>query len=311
MLRKLACIILSIVLPFIPLISGYTESSLPVDSGIAWLMELYKYDFPDGIAHAMRSSFRPQAFDCGPAQVALQEVLYDGIWLYTSATVTPTNPEKTLIMPRGAGIDCLVAGGYGENLRNDPRSFLEAALQDQKQLLLVSINPLEFDNLPCYFVDHRQDNGDQSTLFSGAPLAGMEEALTIHLSIQLELIDPSTGITTHTDAYAFPVAIRRVGPVSKRDYQSDQEDFPFHSLSLIQTPLTVYSFPEVPEGEMESSYEFSLLDADLIPIPRGRVPEGYAWVLPELPEKLNVQIETRDARDPGAMAFFVAVDVEQ
>jgi len=291
--------------------SGYTESSLPVDSGITWLMKLYKYDFPDGIAHAMRSSFRPQAFDCGPAQITLQEVLYDGVWLYTSATVTPTNPEKTLIVPRSAGLDDFVAGGYGENLRNDPRSFLEAALQDQKQLLSVSIYPLEYNKLPYYFTDHRQDNGDQSTLFSGAPLAGMEEALTIHLSIQLELFDPSTGITTHTDDYVFPIAIQRVGPVSKRDYQAGHEDFPFHSLSLIQAPLTVYSFPEGSEGEMEISYHLSLLDADLIPIPRGRVPGEYSWFLSELPEELNVQIEARYADTPGKIVPFFAVDAGQ
>ena len=305
--RKLACIILSIVLPFVPLISGYTESSLPVDSALAWLMDLYGYNFPDGIAHAMRSSFHPQAFDCGPAQITLQEVLYDGVWLYTSATVTPTNPEKTLIVPRSAGLDDFVAGGYGENLRNDPRSFLEAALQDQKQLLWVSIYPVEYEKAPLYFTDHRQDDGDQSTLFSGAPLAGMEEALTIHLSIQLELIDPSTGITTHTEAYAFPVAIQRVGPVSKRDYQADQEDFRFRSISLIQTPLTVYSFPEVSEGKMEICYHFSLFDADLIPIPRGRVAEGFAWILQELPEKLNVQIESCDGQALGIIVPFFAV----
>ena len=203
--------------------------------------------------------------------MTLQEVLYDGIWLYTSAIVTPTDPATTLIMPASADIQDFVYGGYNENLRIDPRRFIEAALQDQKDLQRVSVYPVEFDQLSYYFLDHRQDAGDQSTVFSGAPLGGMEETLSAHLSVRLDLFDPLSSTFTHTDIYEFPITIQRIGSIDQRDYSTDHASFPFHSLSLIQTPLTVYAFPE---GKMESSYHLHCWMTTLLPYRAARRQTG-------------------------------------
>ncbi len=300
-LRGLACLFLCIALPLAAMTSGCAEASSPTESGIAWLMELYGYKPPEEAIHAMRESFQPQAFDCGLAQVTLQEVLYDGVWLYTSATVTPTDPETTLILPDGAGIDDLVAGGYGENLRSDPRSYRAAALEDGKELLLVRVYPLEFNQAGYYYTDLRQDAGDQSTLLGAAPLGGLEEALTLHLSIQLESIDPSTGKVLSTSNLEFPIDIRRIGAINRREYQTDREDVPFRSLHLIQTPLTVYALPE---GDLRNDKAFSLLDMDFTPVQRDMLDGGYTYVLADLPEKLHVQLGLPDEGTGGSIVLF-------
>ena len=224
MMKKIACFTLGIVLCLVALPYCCSESGWPADSGLVWLGKLYNYGWSDSDIDEMQASFHRQTFDCGSVQVALNEVLYDGAWLYTSAVVTPTDPETTLIMPGGTGLDCLVAGGYQENLRDDSRTFQAAAIEDQKELILVHINPVEFDDQPePYFTDHRQDAGDQSTMFSGAPVGWMGEEVTIHLSIRISLVDPLTGESTHIDTYEFPVEVHRVGSMSNLVVETIEE----------------------------------------------------------------------------------------
>ncbi len=309
-MRRIACFILSIIINLVGLQCSRGESILPTDSNIAWLMGLYSFDLPDGVINAMQASFRPQAFDCESVQVTLQEVLYDGVWLYTSAFVTPTDPETALIMPGSASMSDFVAGGYQENLRSDRRSFQVAAMQDKKDLIIVYILPMEFEQAPYFFLDHRQDVGNQSTVFSGAPVGWMDEALTIHLSIRLELVDPSTGTYTPIDTYEFPVDVQRVGPINSREYHTDQKDLPFDFLSLIQTPLSVYAFPIWKSEVAESSYRFTLLDNDFVRVTRGAPPDSNTYSLLELPDELNILINIQDERTRGKMVPFFAADAE-
>ncbi len=309
-MRRIACFILSIIINLGGLQFSRGESILPTDSNIAWLMGLYSFDLPDSVIKAMQASFRPQTFDCGSVQVTLQEVLYDGVWLYTSAFVTPTDPETTLIMPGSANMGDFVAGGYQENLRSDQRSFQVAAMQDKKDLIIVYILPVEFEQAAYFFLDHRQDAGNQSTVFSGAPVGWMDEALTIHLSIRLELVDPSTGTYMPIDTYEFPADVQRVGPINSREYYTDQEALPFDFLSLIQTPLSVYAFPTWKSEVAESSYRFTLLDNDFIRVTRGAPPDSNTYILLELPDELNVLINMHDERTQEIMVPFSATDVE-
>ncbi len=304
---KIACFILSVLLCLAtPPCSAETVSS--ADSDIAWLMELYDFHLPESVINGMHASFPRQIFDCGPVQVELREVLYDGIWLYTSAAVTPTDPGTTLIMPASAGLDDFVAGGHHEKLRKDPRSFQEVAIQDQKEIVCVDVSSTEYSQLAYYFGDHRQDTGEQSTIFSGAPVSWMDEARTFHLSIRLDIIDPSNGISVPAGTYEFPVEVKRVGSLITREYNANEDDIPFNTLRLIQTPLSVYAFPEWKSEAAQSSYRFTLLDSHLISISHGAPPNANTYSLPELPDKLSVQLKSQDEHTRETTVLFSAVD---
>ena len=216
-MRKAACFIMSILFIIGSVQCGYAESMTQTDSALAWLMELYEYDLPDSITDDMRAFFTPLEFDCGTVQVTLDEVLYDGEYLYTSARVMPVDSTTTLIMPASALVEDFVAGGYHENLRSDPRSFMEAAVQDQKTLLMVEVHPVEFDRAEYYFLDHRQDAGDQTTVFSGASVGWIGEAPTIHLLITVTPYDPSADTIMEMVSFEFPVEIQRVGTIGYED----------------------------------------------------------------------------------------------
>lgn len=132
-------------------------------SGIAWYLNLQGYNLPHVLEKGMYALYMPRTLDCGEVQVTLQEVLYDGYWIFTVASVTPTSSKKTLVMPGSAGADESVSGGNGEKSGLDSRTFREAATEDGKRLLSVYVYPKEFDYLPFYFLDHRQDENDSST----------------------------------------------------------------------------------------------------------------------------------------------------
>lgn len=310
-MRRIACFILGIMINLAGPQCSRGEPLLPTDCSIAWLMGLYSFDLPDSVIQAMHASFSPQAFNCGSVQVTLEEILYDGVWLYTSAIVTPTDPDTALIMPGSANMGDFVAGGYQENLRSDLRSFQVAALQDKKDLICVYILPVEFEQVAYFFLDHRQDAGNQSTVFSGAPVGWMDEDQTFHLSIRLELVDPSTGTYTPKDTYEFPVEVQRVGPINSAEYHTDQDDLPFDFLSLIQTPLTVYAYPTWKSEAAENSYRFTLLDHGFTRALRGAPPDTNTYSMLGLPNELNVLISLNDERTQGIVVPFYSASVEE
>lgn len=142
-------------------------------------------------------------------------------------------------MPSSADINDFVAGGYRENLRDDSRSFLEAATEDKKVLLYVNVYPEEFDQIEYYFTDHRQDAGFQSTVFSGAPVGWMDDTVTINLLVQVDRINLLTGEATRINLYKFPVVVNRIGLIYSETYDAIQDNCPIASLNMIQTPLSV------------------------------------------------------------------------
>lgn len=100
----------------------------------------------------------------------MKEVLCDDSWIYTAATVIADDENDTIIVPSSAGLDDLFAGGYLECFRDAPRTFQEAAQKDHKALQRVKAIPEEFQESDYFFEDHRQYAGEQSTIYSEAPI---------------------------------------------------------------------------------------------------------------------------------------------
>lgn len=184
-MKKAILIILTMLLTANRILPERAIADETIRSGIAWYLDLQGYPMQHAVKEGLHAFYMPQQEDCGDVQVTLQEVLYDGYWIYTSASVVPTSSETTLVMPGSAGMDERVSGGNGEKSRMDIRTFREAATEDGKRLLSVYVYPKEFDYLPFYFLDHRQDANDSSTLLSGSRLLAPSGTITIHGSVQI------------------------------------------------------------------------------------------------------------------------------
>lgn len=278
--------------------AGISESAETEWVGIPWLMSIYGYEMDQSLVDEMHDNFQAQTFDCGKAQVTLREVLYDGVWMFTAATVVPTAGEDVIILPASADIEDFIAGGYQESLRDDQRTFLKAALEDYKQLLYVEIISDEYEESDFYFEDHRQDPGEQSTLYSGGPVLLPEDENVIHLTIQISLISPETEEESDPETYSFPVEIHRTAS-RKKSYHTAESNVPFDSVTLVITPLATHALPEWKTQELKETVGFQLLDSSGELFPKGIPQDSTTCFLTEFPDQFIVRLEEDDenARD--------------
>lgn len=308
-MSKMIALIISAILCILPLSRSCCEVVKVDDSDIAWLMELYGYSLPATVIQTMHASFAPQIFPCGDVQITLTEILYDGIWLYTAATAVPTHPETTLIMPGSAELNDFIAGGYGEDLREDSRSFEQAAIQDGKDIIRVFLYPTEFYDASYYYLDHRQDVGSQSTLLGGAPGNWMDENMTIHLYIQLDHIDVAENKSRLPEIYEFPVEIKRLGSVESKIFRSVQDDdTPVTLVELVQTPLTVYANIQWKNKIYRDNAQYTLLNNSLEPFERGAPPDGNTYSMAKLPQEIYIKLNTGYAQEQESILPFSAIE---
>ena len=162
-IRKVALI--AIFLLCLPLAAfAAPNTNADDDSYLARYMTRYDYVLPQTIIDQIQVYFTPQEADCDLIRVRFDEILYDGQWMYTSASVWPQNPNEVIVMPGDVQKNDLVTGSYDEKLQNDMRSFESVAKEDGKQLLCVYAYMKEFDDIGEYFLDHFQKANGVSVL---------------------------------------------------------------------------------------------------------------------------------------------------
>ena len=255
--------------------------------GISWLHRQYGFSMNREFLDEMHGSFREETFNCGLVQVTLKEILCDGIWMYVTSVAAPT-ADDVIILPCDADLGDFVSGGYGEEMRDDHRTFLEAAREDRKNLLWIEAMPEEYLNADFCFIDHRQDAEERTTLFSGAPVMTGKDMDVIHYTVKIYLINPDDGKILSSEEYSFPITF----PVSVSEemiYQSLLEDVPFNRITLVKTPLASYAFPN-----REAEMDYVLLDGN------GNewepaIPEDTSTLLmDEFPDKIIVRFYADD-----------------
>lgn len=300
-MKRILCALVSLLLVWMQLPCCYaTSQDAPGESDLSWLMGVYDDTLPQDIATFAQTNFQPLTVDEEGIIVSIQEILYDGVWLFTSVTANPSS-DDIIIVPFEAEVNDLIAGGYGENLRDDSRTFLEAAQEDQKNLLLVSVMPAEYEQADFYFLDHRQDAGSQSTLFSGAPVALQGDNLTIHIAIETTLISYSTGETLSEARHEYPVTIKSLSTYNEKEYLPATEDAPFEKLLLVQTDLATYVYPSWKESQTETVPEYVLTDAEGNPYPTGIPQDATSCTLDVLPDTVYVQFTEETGETYSAM----------
>lgn len=285
-IRKVALIaILLLCLPLAAFAAPNTNAD--DDSYLAQYMTRYDYVLPQTIIEQIQVNFTPQEADCDLIRVRFDEILYDGQWMYTSASVWPQNPDEVIVMPGDVQKNDLVTGPYDEKLQNDMRSFESVAKEDGKQLLCVYDYMKEFDDIGEYFLDHFQKANGESVLMSGARMAGGCKAIKATWSIKVYDVDLETGKYSLLGEYLFPMKILPLQPYAERTYRvvSGEKDL-FESVVLAYTPLNTYVFPQWKEKQDRPRFSIALVDANDTPFSQGVPLAADTYVLDTLPNEI-------------------------
>lgn len=285
-IRKVALI--AIFLLCLPLAAfAAPNTNADDDSYLAQYMTRYDYVLPQTIIEQIQVNFTPQEADCDLIRVRFDEILYDGQWMYTSASVWPQNPNEVIVMPGDVQKNDLVTGPYDEKLQNDMRSFESVAKEDGKQLLCVYAYMKEFDDIGEYFLDHFQKANGESVLMSGARMAGGCKAIKATWSIKVYDVDLETGKYSLLGEYLFPMKILPLQPYAERTYRvvSGEKDL-FESVVLAYTPLNTYVFPQWKEKQDRPRFSIALVDANDTPFSQGVPLAADTYVLDTLPNEI-------------------------
>lgn len=277
----------------------FTVASASSDgSDLAQYMTRYDYVLPQAIAERIQVNFIPQEADCGPVRVRFDEILYDGQWMYTAASVWPQNPDEVIIMPGDTQKEDLVTGCYDETTRNHNRSFEYVAKEDTKQLLCVYAYMKEFANIGEYFLDHAQKADDVSVLMSGAQLAGGSKTVEVTWLIQVYDVDVKTGKYNLLNDYLFPMTIQPLQPYIEREYRIiNGECGLFDSVVLAYSPLNTYIFPKWKNKQDELDFAIALIDEGGTPVLQGVPLAADTYALDSLPDEMFLIVTNRQTNE--------------
>jgi hypothetical protein len=299
-MKKRAILLLVAMLISICICSFITASAEEKDLAIGRYMELYGYDLPQSVKEKATALFEPFTMDCGEVTAIVNEILYDGCWLYTVADIVPKDPARILILPGSAFVGDLVSGSYEEKERTDKRTFIKAAKEDGKRLLAVYAYPKEFDMLGAYFMDHFQEAEDTSILLSGANLLADTETITVTWSIQVYEVDLITMKYSLIDEYTQPLVIKPLAPIIEKQYiASGAKQTPFDSVYLVQSGLTTYVHPMWRAEEDAYRFETMLFNNEMKEIPNGAPPEAGTVAFEQLPKAVYIQLRDLETGTNG------------
>lgn len=221
---------------------------------------LYGYEFPPLADQAKAVDEANPTLTVSGVQVTLKQLVYDGVWVLTTAAATPENPQEVVIMPGSANPRDRYAGMNEEARRTETRSFLELAKQENRRLLAVYVYPKEFDEQSAYFIDHLQDSDDRSLLVAGCDF-GMpsETPLSLHWMVQVYEVDVATQAYTLLEEKLLPLTLQPM-PSTATAYATAGGSAPLTGCTLLRTALTTYVFPQWKDGTDPYAYGITPLD---------------------------------------------------
>lgn len=253
------------------------------ESMIARYMESYNgFHIPSSIINEMKASFPELTVEYDGISVHINELIYDGIWMYTAAAVSPINGNETLILPGSASVEDLVCGMNGEDERNDQRTFIEAAKEDQKQLLAVYVYPKEFDEVGSYFLDHFQLANNISILLSGANVSSLGKNISITWIVEIYRVDLNTGkylLSSRLESDPEKIEERALYDLT---YEvSNETNTLFHTVHFLYNKLNCYIWIDNMSNEELASHDLVLLDSQGNLINAGMPPETNSFSIDE------------------------------
>lgn len=232
----------------------------------------------------------PIVVETNDVKVTVREIVYDGIWLYTSADICAISPESVLVMPGSAAIGDPCSGLNGELDVEDKRSFKTAAFEDGKRLLAVYVYPKEFDELGEYFLDHFQRSGGVSTFLSGARMSTENDPAFLTLSIQVYEVDLQSGkYTLLEEMLSNTQVVYPYVAVERQEYVPNDESAPFDSVLMLKSGIAIYVQPML-EGAPCENIDFSCYSKDGERILHGAALDLRALSLTDFPDQITLNV---------------------
>lgn len=258
-MKRLLCLTMALCMALTLTVSSLAqETEDPFD--LTDYLLIYGYELPTMDTATLLSAEATAPVTVAGIQVTLQQVVYDGVWMLTSAAAIPENPQEVVLMPGSSSVGDKYAGMYNEGLRTETRSFLELAKQENRRLLAVYAYPKEFDVYGSYFMDHLQDSGDLSLLVAGCNFVAPSDApMTLHWMVQVYEVDVDTQAYTLLEEKLLPLTLQPM-PSTATVYTATDNSTRLTGCTVLRTALTTYVFPAWEAGTDPYAYGTTLLD---------------------------------------------------
>ena len=236
-------------------------------------------------------TMKPEYIDSEGIDICIQEVLYDGVWAYSTVYVHPQRGQSITIVPGGADpMDETTTGSEGEIL-----SFLDVARQNGNRLLAVYCYPQEFDSQGTYFMDYVETTDEAFYLISGCNIPLRKDSIPLSMMLEIYEIDPDT---LHYQLVAQKkLRSKTYSPffrMEKYDYHTEEDSNLFETVTLLKTGITSYLYINWRNSDDAGIRNIIPLTENMEMIPSGYSLDAHAVYLTEIPEVINIRISDED-----------------
>lgn len=239
----------------------------------------------------LSTASEPLVLEYEDVRITIDELLYDGLWMFAAAKIAPLDPDEVLVIPGSASPNDAVAGIYGENARDDDRSFIDAAKEDGKRLLSVYAYPTAY--VGEYAMDYRQLPNDVSAFLSCGEVNSDGNSAVITWSIEIYEIDLDT--MRSSELLVTESEPQEVYPIREpllHEYQLvSNTDAPFVSLTVMESALTTYVLPRWADEEDRYMFSINALDEYGQPLQYGLALDTRSVLLTDIPNTLIIEID--------------------
>lgn len=274
-------------------------------SGIQDFVSLYGGKIPDELMQKVKATFVPITVQTDDVTVTIAEAMYDGRFLCLSAEAMPKDPDKVMIVPGSSGLDEPLSGGYPDKERDDNRSYLDAAKEDGKRLLMVSF---VVDGHEQTYCDHFQRADSRSTLITGIDGIPFLDEAEVKWQIIVREVNLSTGDGEPDALFEKhePITIPLLSDVRSQSYTTSDTTSPLKTFQLFMTGIATY-IDYISIDQDPTNYSFSLTDAAGYPYSDAMLLTPNAFLMDDLPEVLMLSIQGMDDSAPSdPIEFSVA-----
>lgn len=277
-----------------------------VDSNVNEYLEItsffHSYDpefqLPLTVSENTNIRWEPIKITYGPIQISINEVLYDGYWMFTAANVMSMN-ESIIIMP-GASYPT-------DFYKNTDDTYLNVAERNNRYLTAVYVYPAYFDQLGSYFLDSI-DHGDSGvTCLSGANWISDRKAVDVLWTVEIYSVDLISL------KYSLLERIERNSTVcqisEKKEYiyniaSDNNKNIGF--MKLIDTGLSSYVEFLGDSIDTANFYSIILEDEEGNAYKRGAPPALNSFIISETPKKILLRLR----RTPYSQEESILLNLE-
>lgn len=223
----------------------------------------------------------------------VQELLYDGVWLYSTTKVSSQVDANVLILPAGADFSDQVQNADDE----DSGSYLELAKAKSSQLLAVYGYPEQFDQQGEYFLDYIPSDNGSYYLISGCRFDYDDhDKKSLSMTPSLQIYNVNLDTLRYELAGYITCNVDNITPFTNiQEYYYDVSDNDVvKGVILKKTGITTYVVIEWENQKDVHLRNWHALQMDGSDWPNGYALDVTSLYCEEIPEQFQIQIDDMD-----------------